>query len=335
MKKITKKIALSLALLVAALALLSYAEPVQAGSILRTWISGTGSDSNTSNDCQPLFPCKSFGEGIFETVQGGELNCLGPTEPGTSGETPLNITTAITIDCHGTFGGILATSGQDGFVINAPGAVVTLRGLNLDGNSSYNGGTNAGNVGIRIESAAVVNIEDCVIENFAASGIVDQRSSGSAQLFVRNTVVRNNGNITAGNGGIDIVPGSGATLQVVIDRSQISANNFGIGADGRQGGTIRATISDSVVSGNRANGISAISSGASVALLLDQAKVTANGVGLYASGSNAAMAARNTSVFNNTTGLEAVSGGKLLTYGNNSVTGNPTEGAFTGTAGLQ
>ncbi len=331
-----KKIALPLAALVVALVIQSYAGPVQAGNYIRTYVIATGNDSNLASGCQPSAPCQSFNTALAATIEGGVVNCLGTSESDSEDTTPINITQAVTIDCHGAVAA--HTSSQvTGLVINAPasGAVVTLRGVTIDGLSGYQNGSLAGTTGVLIQAAAVVNIEDCVIENFAASGIVDQRGSGSGQLFIRNTVVRANGNITAGNGGIDIVPGSGATIQVVIDRSQISANNFGIGADGRQGGTIRATISDSVVSGNRANGISAISSGASVALLLDQAKVTANGVGLYASGSNAAMAARNTSVFNNTTGLEAVSGGKLLTYGNNSVTGNPTEGAFTGTAGLQ
>jgi hypothetical protein len=47
------------------------------------------------------------------------------------------------------------------------------------------------------------------------------------------------------------------------------------------------------------------------------------------------MLARNTTVYGNAIGLDAIGGGTLYTYGNNSVNGNATNGAFTGTAGLQ
>jgi hypothetical protein len=71
-------------------------------------------------------------------------------------------------------------------------------------------------------------------------------------------------------------------------------------------------------------------------LVLDQTKVTGNSAaGLFVSGSNAGMLARNSTVSGNTVGLDAINGGTLSTYGNNSVNGNTTNGAFTGTVGLQ
>ncbi len=324
-----RKIAVFLAAVAAILLVQSYTTAGRAQG-LRTWVSATGDNINFSTGCQASAPCAKFSTALGQTLLGGEINCLNASDP--IPETNVTLTFTITIDCHGTFGGIIVNNAANAFVINAPGAVVTLRGLNIDGVSGVGTPPGAGLNGVVIQAAAVVNIEDCVIENFSQNGISDQRG-GSGQLFIKNTVVRNNG--TSGSGGIDLVAASGVKLQVAIEHSQITGNNFGIGADGRQGGTISATISDSLVYGSTANGVTAITSSSSVALLLDQTKVTGNSVGLFASGGAAAMAVRNSSIFNNTTGLETVGGGRLLTYGNNSVIGNPTEGAFTGPAALQ
>ena len=46
-------------------------------------------------------------------------------------------------------------NGNNGFVINASGAVVTLRGLNLQGYNGEAGGEMAGIYGILIQAAAV------------------------------------------------------------------------------------------------------------------------------------------------------------------------------------
>jgi hypothetical protein len=189
-----------------------------------------------------------------------------------------------------------------------------------------------------IKNALVVNIEDCVIENFSATGISDERTT-SGQLFIRNTVLRNNGSSSSSNnlsGGINIVPGPGGTAVVSIDKSQISGNYFGIVDDGRLGGSGKVTIKDSVVSGNTKNGITALSSGSSVLFVLDQTEASANGAaGLFASGSGTGIVARNTTVVDNAIGLDAASGGGLVSYGNNSVAGNATNGAFTATVSQQ
>ena len=320
-----RKLGVLLGLLCVILSPLLYAAPAQAG--WRTYVSRSGTYNNY---CDITSPCLSFDVALSHTEDGGQITCLDQGSFGGNGN-QVTITQSVTIDCNGvdawTTGDQSTLTETDLLVINAPGKVVHLRNLDISGVLPE-----IGLNGIVIQAAAAVNIENCTIKNFAQNGISDRRSSGG-QLTISNTVLSNNG--ASGSGGIDIVPSSGATIQVVINHSEIKGNNFGIGADGRQGGIIRATVRDSVISGNIANGVSAISSGASVAFLLDQTDVTGNAVGLYASGSGAGMAARNTGVFNNTIGLEAVNGGKLLTAGNNNVIGNPTEGAFTGSAGQQ
>jgi hypothetical protein len=51
-------------------------------------------------------------------------------------------------------------------LINAPGKVVTLRGLNVAGRSCTLNG-------VLIQDAAAVFIEDCVIESWPQKGILD------------------------------------------------------------------------------------------------------------------------------------------------------------------
>src|SRR4051794_13728580 len=75
----------------------------------RTWVSGVGDDLNP---CSRTAPCKTFAGAISKTAINGEINCLDP-----GGYGALTITKSITIDCHHTNGGLLA-SGTNGFVIN-------------------------------------------------------------------------------------------------------------------------------------------------------------------------------------------------------------------------
>ena len=97
----------------------------------RTWVSGVGDDANP---CSRTAPCKTFAGAISKTAAGGEINCLD-----SAGFGAVTIVKAMTIQCEGVIGGILA-SGQNGIIVNA-GAndVVTLRGLDLLGINALTG----------------------------------------------------------------------------------------------------------------------------------------------------------------------------------------------------
>ena len=331
-----RKLSLSLAVIVAMLSpvLWTTGARAQGGDWQTTLISVTGDDAHTSTGCQ-INPCLSINAALTQTVTGGQVSCLGPDIYYTG--LTATITSSVTIDCPASSLSILICCTVNGIIINAPAAIVTLRNLNLNGmNAPEFSGAVEGVTGIVIQAAAVVNIEDCVIENFSQSGISDQRTSGSGQLFIRDTVMRNNGSSSSPlSGGISIAPASGVTATVSIDHSQISSNYFGVVGDGRSGGTIKSTISDSVISGNTEDGIAAVSSGSSVWFLVDQTKVSGNAFGLAVGGSGTEILARNSSIFDNATGLHTSSGGALYTYGTNSLNGNATNGAFTGTLGLR
>jgi hypothetical protein len=76
----------------------------------RTWVSGVGDDANP---CSRTAPCKTFAGAISKTALAGEIDCLDP-----GGFGALTITKAITIDCSGTFGSVLA-AGTNGINVSA------------------------------------------------------------------------------------------------------------------------------------------------------------------------------------------------------------------------
>ncbi len=110
----------------------------------RTWVSGVGDDANP---CSRTAPCKTFAGAISKTAAGGEINCLD-----SAGFGALTITKAMTVQCEGVIGGVLA-SGQNGIIVNA-GAndAVMLKGLDFQGINALNG--------IRILAAKSVHVDN-------------------------------------------------------------------------------------------------------------------------------------------------------------------------------
>src|SRR5271168_4188270 len=102
-------IASASAVLLALVGMLLASAPAHAQAT-RTWVSGVGDDANP---CSRTAPCQTFAGAIPKTAAGGEIDCLDPGGFGT-----LTITKAITIDCQGTLGSILA-SATNGINVNA------------------------------------------------------------------------------------------------------------------------------------------------------------------------------------------------------------------------
>lgn len=147
----------------------------------RTWVSGTGDDSNS---CSRTAPCKTFAGAIGKTSRGGEITVLDA-----GGFNPVIIRKSITIDGTGVPASILASQAT-GITIDIPPGpghtrrdprIVRIRGLAINGAGT---GTN----GINVIAANKVSVEDCVIDGFTNHGINVQLGT----LFVRNTTIRNN-----------------------------------------------------------------------------------------------------------------------------------------------
>jgi hypothetical protein len=293
-----------LTLLAGALAPVPMSAPAYAQNT-RTWVSGLNGDD--TNPCSRTAPCKTFAAAISVTDTNGEINCADAGGFGT-----LTITKSITIDCTGTFGGILA-AGTDSITINLsaspdPLRSVVLRGLSLNGSG---GGGQSGLRGVSILSASVVTLEDMVIMNHAQQGVADVRTP-PGKLFIKNSVIRN-------NAGVGIaVAATGGTNVVSIENTHSINNLYGVAT----GNGNQIKITRSVFSGNSVAGIEA-DGGAQIGV--EHSTVNFNGTGVQANGT---IWLDDTEVSFNQTATAGIP----TSFGNNRFYANvnPPSGFFTG-----
>jgi hypothetical protein len=278
------------------------ADPARAQTIQRTFVSGTGDDANP---CTRASPCLTFRGALAKTNINGEINCVDAGDF-SSAAGALVIDKSVTIECHDFaaigFPGIAANV----VVINVPTGnandplrTVRLRGLRITG-AFVNGGvgTRVSFVGILIQSVLHVFVENVLVTQFKDRGINDTRN-GSGNLYVRNTVVRDNGGT-----GIAVVPASG-TVDVVIDNSHINRNNFGVSA----GVNSRVVVNNSVFMGNAVQGVHADAGGS---LSIDRSVINGNVTGVGAD-AGAAVRIANTDIMFNGTGVS----GTMFSFTNN------------------
>ncbi len=322
-----RKIALSLAVLGASLLAVLYTAPAHAvGAQSRVWVAFNGvAGSGTCST--PATACTTFAYAISQAASGGEVNCV------TSGEFgPVTINWPITIDCKGVYAGIEPGSGVSGITIdittNSGAGAVTIRGVNIDGVSAGTSGAS----GITIQAATTVNVEDVTITNFGGgavgnSGIYDGRGTGGTYLTVKNTTVRNIGNVGVWANATG-TPNNVVTLENVLVTG--GANDGVVAAANNNVG-----ISRSVVSGNAFAGVNAQ---ANSNVLVDYTVITANGIGVVGVG-NAGSAGpggpigpftviiANSDIYFNTTGIDNASGFTgVVSYGTNKIYGNGSPG---------
>jgi hypothetical protein len=280
----------------------------------RTWVSGVGDDVNP---CSRTAPCKTFAGAISKTAAGGDINCLDP-----GGFGGVTITKSMTISCEGVTGGALVGS-TNGILVNAgAGDFVYLKGLDIEGL----GGTTqpSGLNGVRVISAALVHIEDCVIRNFKAAppnGFGIQLSPSAGLTFVVNrTTLFNNGTGTTG-GGIQVRPTGGVT-NGIVNKVVMTRNVNGLVGDGFGGGTgINVTMRDSGISGSPSNGV-LLTSTVTSSIMIERSTIGNSGTGLAAQNGGAFIRVGSSTITGN--GL-ATSGTGVLSYGNNQNNGNGTD----------
>jgi len=233
----------------------------------RTFVASTGADANTAFNCSIVKPCRGFAAAISVTSAKGEVIVLD-----SAGYGPIaSITQSITITAPtGIYAGISVFSG-DGITINASGTdTVVLRGLTINGQGGANG--------ITITSALVVHVENCVIANLTGIGI----NQANGLLEVKDTIVRNNGNI-----GVYVVgPG-----QANLDHVRLEANNTGLAAE--FGG--HAAMQDSIVTGSPNIGVLATNPTTGVSqVTISRSLISANNYGVYVDANNSGNVVRVT-----------------------------------------
>jgi parallel beta helix pectate lyase-like protein len=192
-----------------AVVVLSFVVALQAGATQqRSFVAVNGVDGNP---CTRDLPCRNFAAAVTQTNPNGEVVAID-----SAGYGPVTITQPVTLVAPiGVHAGISAFSGT-GVTVNAPGGVVVLRNLYINGQ----GGT----TGVDLVAASTLYVEHCTINGFTGNGINLTPAAGSA-VFINDTTVRE-----CGQSGIY---GNSATfLHLSVAGCRIENTQYGLAADG-------------------------------------------------------------------------------------------------------
>jgi hypothetical protein len=275
----------------------------------RTFVSGTGSDTNP---CTRALPCQTLFGALAQTTTGGEVYVLDALDTQAI-FAPLTIGKSVSIIGAG------ARTGVTGQINVAPeaGGQVLLKGLDLNG---------IGGNGIQVQAAGfTLVIDDCTIAN-GTNGITFVPSgTANTNLVVRNSIIsKNNANPGVTSAGILIQPGSTGKAVVVVENTNVSNNVYGIRAFDNSVVTVRnSVVSDSTWAGIRAEQVA--TPVVPVTIFVEHSQVSHNGGnGVLASGSSATQRLSDVTITDNGAGIVYLNGGIIYSFGNNSVAGNPS-----------
>ena len=265
-------------LLTVSTAALALAIPSQAG-VTRTFVATTGNDSNTSVNCSPTAPCRTFTAALSVTNSGGEIVVLN-----SGGYGPATIAQAVTITAVGVDASIsVTTAGANGLTINTSGNV-TLVGLNLHGEAT-------GHDGILVQKVGFLRLFNMLIENFTNHG-VDFGVFGSLSIY-RSAL---NDNTAAG-----VAVGNVSSF-VLVNGSSFDHNGNGVTVSAGNATVVNSSVSHS------ANTNAFLASGGALTLFND--RVLANNIALGAS-SGGTLFFSNCFMENNTTAYDVGAGGSI------------------------
>jgi parallel beta-helix repeat protein len=193
----------------------------------------------------------------------------------------------------------------DGITVNAPGAIVVLRGLSINGQG--------GNRGVFFQAGARLRIENCVISSMSVAGISHNAASG--EMIVLDTVVRDNtgsgivvgGDVPVavldhvrsehnGGDGLNVAPTGGSIgVLVTVTNSLFTRNEGrGIGAGALPGATLTIVVERSVMSYNGQDGVVTNSTTGATAATLTRNMINDNGGhGIWLQGNTKGTASEN------------------------------------------
>ncbi len=291
----------SLSLCIAVSAFAVAFAPAANAAAQRTFVASNGLPGNTAFNCSIAKPCRAFSEAIGVTNSGGEVVVLD-----SAGYGSVTITKSVSLIApSGIYAGISVFSGFDGVTVNAPGAIVVLRGLSINGQG--------GNRGIFLQAGARVRIENCVVSGMGVAGI--SHNAAGAEMIVLDTIVRDNagsGVVVVGdlvyavldhvrsehNGGdgFSFAPTSGSigALATVVDSIFAHNDGKGIGAATLAGATITIVVERSIMSSNGQDGFAATAGAGVAAAMLTRNAINDNGGnGVWIQGDTDAAASEN------------------------------------------
>ena len=259
----------------------------------RTWVSGTGLDTNP---CSRTAPCLTFAGALSKTAAGGEIDCLDGGSFGT-----VTINKAITIDCTAPGAGISIPNGGNGINV-AAGATdkVVIRNVFIQGPF--------GNNGVRWTAGDQLLLDNVRISGFPGAGVAVNKAGGGS-LYIRNTLMNN---LTRG---IQIFSTSG-TFRLQVDQTRIdrlTSHGIELGSTNVTGSVTNSVISESPTS-------ALLVSAASAFINADNNVIVnnGNGVNVTAAGS---IRISNNAFESNTNAIAFSGGGTVSSAGNNTVVG--------------
>ena len=301
-------------------AVLFCATSISATTIAHTWVSGSGSDSNT---CTFASPCATFQGALANTSAYGIITAKDAGDFGA-----VTISQSVTIDGN-NLGSITYAGSSSGSVISvtASSANVTLQNLTINGMSVTGYGINIGNSGtvivdhcrimnimadgIYFSGAGNLTVENSRIEHLDASGINGVEISGSAvqNVVVRNTVIDASPSTNINNG--FVVDGSARSVSVSLQN--VTIRGAGYAAVENMIGVTEITGS---VLTQSWTGVYAWD-GATISVA--SSMITANTVGVC-SGTGSKIRLDNNDIYDNTTAIGNC-GGIVKTSGTNKTSG--------------
>ncbi len=299
-----------------------------ASAVQRTFVSTSGSDSNTATNCAKATPCRGFAAALTVTDGGGEIIVL---DSGGYGSVTIAQSVSI-IAPEGVYAGISVFSGN-GVTIASAGVRVVLRGLSINGLG--------GDYGIHMSDGASLTVANCVVSGFSTSIRAGLFLDAPAALTVTESMFQGNhygARIRSGatarisdskflrnaSIGVWVESVSSGTTRVSAERTVASGNDTGFDVSATSGNAYLA-IRNSVANENGNYGLSASSSGSGSSVASASASVLShNGsVGAFASGDNTRMVVDGNLIARNAFyGLYQQSNAVLTTTGGNSVNAN-------------
>jgi len=273
----------------------------------RTFVSGQGKDKNP---CSQTSPCRTFTQAIAQTAAGGAVIALD-----SGSYAPFAINKAITVEAPG--GAAITVASGDGIDVSAGVSdIVIIRGLTVNNQGS------SGN-GIVFKGGGTLHIERSVANGFSGFGMSGISITSPANIFVKDTIARNNYNGLA----LNIATGAPATATITMDQLHLDANRIGLFVQTQTGQTVTGTIGNSSASGNSDAGILVnANAGGSISLNVESCLLTNTSIGLIAESSTAGSAAAYISfcsiAHNAVNGFEIGGQGAIFSRGNNTLIDN-------------
>ncbi len=281
------------------------------GTLTRTFVSATGSDSNP---CTTAAPCASFAAAYNAAAVDGIVAALDPGKYG-----PLTITHSITIDGNG-WAAITAPVGSPldtgGIVVNANSTDgIILRGLTIDGAGASGGGGNVTN-GIFFQSGGSLTVNRCTIRNMTGVGLYFNSSATTAQsLSVSNTTINQ-----AAQNGMSVIAGNSGSVTASIVHTVLSNSAQAVQVNGESSGPMAVSIKDSVISNDQGAVVAGGSSG-TTNVTVTRTQVANNNVGFSIVNANATIWLAQSTVVDNGIPYDA-SQGPVKTFQDNYFANN-------------